>query len=90
MLFTLFLFICPGQGSSSNATTRPKRNLKYKKASHITEVASQNNSEAKTLVKYDNNESLKIKQEMIEIKYENDETLDIKDEFTQGMTIDSL
>ncbi|XP_033231759.1 zinc finger protein 90 homolog [Belonocnema kinseyi] len=71
------------QGSSSNATTRPKRNIKYKKTSCITAVTSENNSEDKNLVKYDINETLEVKQEIFEIEYENHENLDIKVEISQ-------
>ncbi|XP_033208316.1 zinc finger protein 865-like [Belonocnema kinseyi] len=78
-----------GQGRS-NASTRPKRKPKYKKKSCVTKVASQSSSEVGNLYTYYNDETLGIKQEMIEIGYENRETVDIKDEITQDLETEEV
>lgn len=57
--------IFPVPKSSSNATTRPKRTSKYGSKSCTTEIYF-HNTDAKTLIKYDNDGTLDIKDEFIQ------------------------
>ncbi|XP_033231771.1 zinc finger protein 569-like [Belonocnema kinseyi] len=49
-----------------------------------TQIFFHDNWGSKTLVKYENDETLEIKEEITEIKYDNDKTLEITDENIQG------
>ncbi|XP_033231764.1 zinc finger protein 808-like [Belonocnema kinseyi] len=56
--------IIQGEESSSNATKRPKCTSKYRKKPYTTEISFHNNSEAKILIEYDNDETVDIKDEI--------------------------
>ncbi|XP_033231760.1 zinc finger protein 69 homolog [Belonocnema kinseyi] len=63
------------QESSSKATVRRKRNPKYETKSSTSEFSFHNNSEAKTIIKYETDETLDIKQEIIH----DEETTEVTD-----------